>query len=319
VNEAILNLDNATIPLSQILRKAIRVARLRNDFMNLWWLENENQTIGSIQNILFEAKEIAPYLSEEQFKNIKQKYLLIYNEERQLLDDNTGAYLSIEEIEAQIEHFSRFCSDDKVTMDTSTASYKASKNIVNLKSILSRVRQRVADFLNDAEKQLLFGQESADIFELNREYVDSMMLKLCPEALKMFTTAIERVHAGTEEARSHALTTCRRIIKALADTVYPATDKEIIGIDKKKRKMSDDNYIARLWQFVSERSSGSRSGNLILSSVNDLGNRIDTLYRLSCKGVHEKVTDFEVNQSVIQMYILVGDILRLHERTATGL
>jgi len=36
-------------------------------------------------------------------------------------------------------------------------------------------------------------------------------------------------------------------------------------------------------------------------------------YELSCKGVHAEVSEFELNQCVIQTYLLVGDILRLTE------
>jgi hypothetical protein len=41
VNEALNNIDDQNIPLSTIIRKSIHIARLRNDFINLWWLEWE--------------------------------------------------------------------------------------------------------------------------------------------------------------------------------------------------------------------------------------------------------------------------------------
>jgi hypothetical protein len=41
---------------------------------------------------------------------------------------------------------------------------------------------------------------------------------------------------------------------------------------------------------------------------------MDRLYDLVSKGVHTDVTEFEVNQAVIQTYLLVGDILRLADQ-----
>jgi hypothetical protein len=66
--------------------------------------------------------------------------------------------------------------------------------------------------------------------------------------------------------------------------------------------------------------SGQKSGELLLSTINDLGTRIDKVYDLSCKGVHNNVPEFEVNQCVIQTYLIIGDILRLYDnRSAIGL
>jgi hypothetical protein len=53
---------------------------------------------------------------------------------------------------------------------------------------------------------------------------------------------------------------------------------------------------------------------LLLASVQDLGNRIDRLYELTNKGIHADVSNFEVNQCLIQTYILVGDILRIADK-----
>ena len=71
--------------------------------------------------------------------------------------------------------------------------------------------------------------------------------------------------------------------------------------------------MARLWQFVSERIGRHSAGQLLQATLSDLGTRIDRVYELSCKGVHAEVSEFELNQCVIQTYLLVGDILRLTE------
>ena len=45
--------------------------------------------------------------------------------------------------------------------------------------------------------------------------------------------------------------------------------------------------------------------------MNATPGRIDRLHDLSSKGVHADTSEFEVNQAVIQTYLLIGDILRL--------
>jgi hypothetical protein len=48
-----------------------------------------------------------------------------------------------------------------------------------------------------------------------------------------------------------------------------------------------------------------------MASLNDLGNRLDRIYEFTNKGVHAEVEEFEMNQCLIQTYLLVGDLLRI--------
>lgn len=181
------------------------------------------------------------------------------------------------------------------------------------KSILSKIQSRIHDFLSQTEKQLIFGQIHSDIFEKNRSYVDLKLGELCPDALTKFVSAHKCIKEDDPESWAQSLTTCRRLLKSLADSLYPALEEPVAGIDGKKRKLTEDNYIARLWQYVFEKSKGSTSGRLLESIVNDLGNRIDKIYELTNKGIHAEVSEFEVNQCVIQTYLITGDLLRLSE------
>ena len=91
------------------------------------------------------------------------------------------------------------------------------------------------------------------------------------------------------------------------------------GIDGKERSLTDDKYISRLLQFVSEKISGKTSNELVLSQITDLGKKIDSLNSLASKGVHSNVYDFEVNQCIIQTYLTIGDILRISDDTSAVL
>lgn len=162
----------------------------------------------------------------------------------------------------------------------------------------------------------MFGQVNADIFERNRQYIQQRMFAIAPDALEKMNAAFRRIEEGDAEARSHAVESCRRLLKALADALYPARKEPVKGLDGKDRVLTDDKYIARLWQFVAERAGRHRSGNLLLATIQDLGNRIDNLYALTNKGVHAEVNEFEVNQCTIRTWMIVGDLLRLEEGTS---
>jgi hypothetical protein len=175
------------------------------------------------------------------------------------------------------------------------AAYSKTRTILRLKaeelrSMLKRIEHRVHELLSITVKQLAYGQINSDIFERNRQYVDSRLRLIAPESLEQLVAAYRRVGEGDSEAGSHALLSCRRVLKSLADRLYPAREEPIIGSDGQEKKLTEEKYIARFWQFVAERVKGRTAGDLLLAQVNDTGNRIDRLYDLVSKGVHADVT-----------------------------
>ena len=58
---------------------------------------------------------------------------------------------------------------------------------------------------------------------------------------------------------------------------------------------------------------------MVMGEIEDVCNRIDRVYQLSCKGVHADPDQYEVDQCVIQTYLLVGDILRIVDRQSAAL
>ena len=334
VTEGLSELEAGSVPLSSIIRKSIRVARLRNDYESLLWLQMEMISFEDKEAKLRVVRELAPHFSKSQFEELRRRHAETTILERRMRridlpgksgDDEKALPLGVEELENRLdqlesEHAAAVPPQGLHTLDLYYAEKQRAQIqtmttalIADTRDIMSRIRQRVHDFLSTTEKQLLYGQVNADIFEQNRRFVDSRMQKLAPEVFDKFVVVYQRMSDGDPEARSHAITSCRRILKALADAVYPASNEKVVGIDDKERKLTENKYISRLWQFVSDRVGGKSSGDLLLACTEDLGNRLDKAYDLQCKGVHDEVTEFEVNQCVIQTYLLVGDILRIYD------
>lgn len=324
--------DSPNYKLSGVLRKAIRIARLRSDYENLWWLQEEMLADGDKEARNRIEKELLPHYSREQFEGTKRSILQAWlsgrsvrevDDDGTLVDKDTYCSLSIPEIE---EHIERLLTeaDSKVpppgmhTLDLyyTEAAYSKARGVLRLSAgefstVLKRIEHRVHEFLSITEKQLVYGQINSDIFERNRQYVDSRLRLIAPESLDQLTAAYRRMSEGDSEAWGHALLSCRRVLKSFADKLYPARTEPIIGSDGQERSLTEEKYISRLWQFVDERVKGRTAGDLLLAQVSDLGNRIDRVYDLASKGVHVDVSEFEVNQAVIQTYLLIGDILRL--------
>jgi hypothetical protein len=188
--------------------------------------------------------------------------------------------------------------------------------IVDIDLILARVRRRVWDFLVRTEQQLAYGAVASSVFERYRQYVDRQLRDVAPEALDQLRAAYARAAEGPAEARAQAVLSCRRVLKSVADVLYPASSTPIRAADGTERQVTDEHWVNRLWQFVADRSGQSRFRQATRVNLAETGKRIDALNDLTSKGLHEQASEYEMDQAIIQTYVLIGDLLRLREETA---
>lgn len=321
VNDALDDIETSRLPISSIIKKCIRIARLRNDNRNLIWLELEMFNSSDSKLISDAIKGPISCLSKEQVDSFMKRFMELRTEERRyirLTEDNKvidkGKMLqnSVAEIERMQIKMRQFLAK----IDNNT-DYEA-KNILekfaeNYEEILEKIAHRVHNFLGETEKQLLLYQLNMGIFERNNQFVDLKLGEICPEALSQFSSVYRRLQEKDPESYAQAATSCRRIIKSLADALYPPSDEPIRCNDGKDRILNDDKYKNRLIQYIQEQSANSASRKLLLADIELLINKIEKLYDLTCKGPHAEISEFEINQCVIQTYLLTGDILRISE------
>ena len=340
VQSTITAVDNGTVKLSAVIRSCIRIARLRNDFVSLLWLQRE---IIDNQNE-FERKrvfsEITPHFTKELFDHYNKFFLEMWMQERPAILFEDGRIEKTDmiigknvaelenELDGMIDTYNKAQTPTGMhPLDTAVLEkqnfylrVQTQAYINHYQKILENIKNRVYDFLGQTEKQLRYGQFHADIFEQNRQYVELRLNQVCPEALKELVSALQRVKENTPETRAQALLSCRRLFKDLADVFYPPISQPVTGADGKTRDLSEDKYISRLWQFISDKTHITTSTELLMASLDDLGHRLDRIYDFTNKGVHAEVEEFEMNQCLMQTYLLIGDLLRIFDKqSAIGL
>jgi hypothetical protein len=335
IRSTITALDKDEMKLSAAIRGSIRIARLRNDFLNLLWLQRE---IIDNQNEYERRRtfsEIIPHFTKDQFDNYNKYFLEMWMSERPVIVINDDGSIeksnliiakSVSELENELEGMLDTYKNAQTPsgmhpLDTASVEkqnfylrLQTQAYIHHYQKILSVIKNRVYDFLSQTEKQLTYGQFHADIFEQNRQFVELRLNQVCPEGLKEFSTALQRVGERTPETNAQALLSCRRLLKDLADVLYPSTNQKFTGGDGKARDLSEEKFVNRLWQFISEKTQISTSVELLQASLDDLGHRLDRIYDFTNKGVHSEVDEFEMNQCLIQTYLLIGDLLRIFDK-----
>jgi len=195
--------------------------------------------------------------------------------------------------------------------DAEAARAKIMPALTEQRSVLERVRDAIWTFLVDTEQEMQDGQASSSIFDRAQVYINAALATHAPDAATSFVAAQDRLQSGGREDLSHALTSCRRVIKALADALFPATDEEVKGEDGIVRKMTDELYRNRLLQYVRLELGRHGQHDVIKATIQSLGARLTSLDGLASKGVHDDVSLAEAEACIVWTYLLAGDILRI--------
>ena len=326
VAEALESIATPAVPLSSVLCRAIRIARLRGDAASLAWIELElrsGEDAGARNAI---RREIADMVGAQGASAISKEMLERYIAERELTSragrEESICGLGVAEMEQRVEYFQQVLEYSRIPAGNwhhqdLYAKWEESQKLVDtllpgaadLQHILGRIRHRLNEYLSRVEQELLFVDSGRDAFDRVRALVERNMERVAPEALTQFVAAYRRQREGDVEARSHALTSCRRILKTLADALYPATGALVMCADGVSRKMTDDRFVSRILQFVFENSRASSSRSLAVAQLADLGTRLEAINALSSKGVHGEASSAETDQCVLATYLVVADLL----------
>jgi len=297
----------------------LRIAQLRGDGVEAWLLRADLRPSGGSNQLriievsaLFRDSEYADIAAadrslreiwiEERSAKIPESIREVVSPEKEVIAG------SISDLIEQKRYFEA----EATRLEDSRASFMMTERARLSADILERIRFRVYSYLCRVESELKFSSVANDIMERYRQRVDEHLAEVASDVLEQFTAAYRRMNEGGVESRSHALTSCRRILKAIADAVYPARSDPVTDRSGQPRDVSDDKYINRLWLFIDDHAAGSTVANSMHATLSEVGARIDRLNELANKGVHSEVTADEVEWCVVQTYILTGEVLRLH-------
>lgn len=316
--------------VSALVRRAHRIAVLRHDYAAQVWFEFQQRELGSSitkdDPVLLELRgKLIALLGE---KAGQLEYLRQYERwesSRTMMDSKKIHPLSVDQLETLLAQTQQAYDEMQLppnltpidaammSRDLDSARAKLTPSIGSLRNILSKVRQAVHDYLVATEAELAAGLDESRFFDQAQTQINSLLNRYVPDAAAKFVAAQESFMKGGDEDISHALMSCRRMIKSLADVLYPANNEDKIGVDGISRRMSDDAYKNRLLQYVREQVGAHKSGPILLAVIADLGKRLDALDAMASKGVHATPSIAEAQTCIVQTYLLAGDLLALAE------
>lgn len=174
----------------------------------------------------------------------------------------------------------------------------------NVLDHLSLVRRIALEKASALYNEIKYTDSLRDGFDVLKENIDDKLLDLNPVIAEQLMLSFKSMNSKVAEERSQALTTARRFLKELADTIYPPRET-IIG----DRRLGEEQYINRIWAFMDEAIESKGDKVSAKSLVDLIGLNIQNLYKGTNKGVHAEVSEIQSVLFIFQIYIMVGYLL----------
>ncbi|MCI5165444.1 MAG: hypothetical protein D3903_04980 [Candidatus Electrothrix sp. GM3_4] len=134
-----------------------------------------------------------------------------------------------------------------------------------------------------------------------------------PDSKEKFYSVYSNLESNNPEDWANAVHSCRRILQALADKLYPPQNgKTVKKPGGKAIKIGKDDYKNRIVLYVEDKSESKRFQEIVGSHLKYLGERLDAVYEATNKGSHGEMScREEAERYIIFTYLLIGDILSL--------
>jgi hypothetical protein len=291
--EILDDIEINNLPISQILFKTTRLARILHDTDAQLWLY-------FLQNgypIEFDSKQLG-------------KYAKYYSFTFTFSDVNNQQYsCSLPFIENFKDEFSftSFINADKEGNEFLAAA-NLSRNITHYYHL---EKSALHNYVTGVFISLSIGDIAGDIFQEARVTVDNFINETCSKDTAEKLLAInDRLKENNQEAYSQALLSCRRILESVADSIFPAQNTPYTSLDGKQRDVGPNNYINRILAYIEQNSTKKTNSSLIIANLEHLAARLDALNNESQKGVHDNVTIEESRLTIIQMYLIIAEVAR---------
>lgn len=181
-------------------------------------------------------------------------------------------------------------------------------NFSRAKSLFSAMKSGIHSYVTDVYLAIELGDIAQDIFEGARNEIDNFVRIHAPKAAEKIISINERMAENSLESRASALTSCRRLLMVVADSLFPPRDEDWVDASGKPRKVGVEQYKNRLIAFISESALSEGNASILESDLVYLASRLDAIYEKTCKGVHVDVSTQEARLAVIHTYLFVGEL-----------
>jgi len=300
-------------PLEVSVRRAIRIASVVGDSRTAIRLAYELRPLGgdSTANGTDVKRLMADPSTWGTGTGPSDEALQEYFNDRKRSDDPRDEVVLVHplsELEYWLSHpdHAKF---ESVDLQSASTSFR-------MREIVELARHRTFTALIGWERQFGYSSINESIFSAYQRQVDRLLADGAPDLVEKFTAVYRRLRDAADlhpdlevsEELSQAITTCRRILKAVVDHVFPPTDQTASG----GQSLDDAHHRNRLVEFIKQRSDSGSHRDMTTVMVNGLYERFKAVDTLSNKAVHAEMALEIANLCALNTYVLCGEVLRIY-------
>jgi uncharacterized protein YukE len=296
LSDALLSdLESSTTSLDLILAKAYRLAEVTNNEEAMTWIGYELQGYDSSSDI------------GRKYSRLTQRWDGV--SDKGYFQGATDLVQTVEAMTHTLEVHKEFIpSGDYAAVQQFEKAKQVNewaKAIAPMQKVISAIKARILIFASRTRAEIQFSETSRSIFDEYQREVDGILAIQAGQAFERFPSVFERLRQGDAEAISHALTSCRRIIDAFADAMFPATDA--VEVDGQLLDCGKDKSRNRLRAYVAANIESK-------SRRERLNKNLGELYSKVSAGVHSDVGVDEARALVLNTYLFLGEIALLKRK-----
>ncbi|MFF8919019.1 hypothetical protein ACF08M_38420 [Streptomyces sp. NPDC015032] len=313
VRQALDDFDDK--PLDVSVRRAVRIANLVGDTKYAIRLSLElrppggdRQGNGEVSRMLMADPSTWGTAAGPAEQAVNQ-----YLNDRRITQDGEGNVdaHSLAEIEFWDKEFRELKADgERFDYPSNLATRQRANQIV------ARTRHLTFALLCSWERRFGYTSINESIFGGYRVKVDKLLTEGVPDLLQQFNAVYRRLQEAsdtspdreTAEELSQAITTCRRILKAVVDHVLPPQDQP----SATGHPLDDAHHRHRLFEFTRKAIESKSSNKLTDAMITGLYDRFVAVDTMTNKGVHAAVAFETARLCALNTYIVCGEIISLH-------
>ena len=336
-NEILNDIEESKIVFEKILFKCKKLARLQDDFDALNWFSAELSGYGDnveIQGVT--RKDLERYaLRSGRYEVIRhpdtnqkeRRYLVASISELETIIQTK--LIEFKNIQAPRSFapairkytFKSVFSDKPSSGQQVVEKYEDVLNIIDKKrrqvsqiiqsyrSILSRIKNSVYNYVLNTNLRLRFQNISESIFEKLKLNVDKKLIEICPNNSKKLISSCNQLSQDDPQSWSLVLKFCKDIIREFAYFIYPP-DGEDHEKNVSEQNEGFDDYRESLGAFIDIKTD-ENVGKFTKSRLNDLLLRLDSFRELISNENADGVAFSEINVCIVDTYLSIFSLIQL--------
>jgi hypothetical protein len=318
-NELLDSLENSKDSVDSVLMKAKRLARLMRDEYAQIWLEYE--TCGYPKDFSFNqigpcikyAKSGGRITSDFKYYTFSlPKFEAQYNTDEAIIE----SLKSTRPTSAKVKDYLEKSATEALLSSQLKIQNLQKKDYIDNKALFISLKSAIHSYTTDTYIAIELGDIAESIFEKARQEVDHFISIHCPKAAEQLISINEHQHDKNSETWSTALTSCRRLLMTIADSIFPAQDEEWTDLKGKKRKVGNEEYKNRLIAYIEKNTKSDSNMKILDNDIDHLAAKLDAIYEKTCKGVHGSVSEEEAGLAIIHTYLFISEIARICKTTS---